>query len=387
MPSESVPLGPLDGIRVVDVTTAILGPLATQILGDLGADVVKVEPPAGDPMRNLGPSRNPGMAAMFLGFNRNKRSVVLDLKQHEDQQRLLDLVARADVFLHNMRPSAARKLGISYRHVEALNKRLVYASASGYGRDHARAEEPAYDEIIQGGSGIAGLFEQARERATFAPFVIADKVAGYVLASSVSAALVARDRLGHGQEVHVPMLESLVEFNLHEHFWGRAFEPALGAPGYSRIFVPERRPFATADGSICVTATTDAQWARLFTAVGRPDLAEDARFSTMAQRSRHFGEAFRLLAAEMTKRSSAEWTAIFNAADLPYGPAASLDGLFDDEHLHAAGFFRSYEHPSEGTLITTNPPVRFSATPAGFRRPPPQLGEHTREVLAEWGVA
>jgi crotonobetainyl-CoA:carnitine CoA-transferase CaiB-like acyl-CoA transferase len=377
--------GALTGVRVVDITTTVLGPVATQILGDLGADVVKIEPPDGDPMRHLGPSRHEGMAAMFLGMNRNKRSIVLDLKKPESGEVLRRLVAKADVVVHNMRPNAAERLSVSYAHLSAHNPRLVYASASGYRRDGPNRDLPAFDELIQSVSGISGLFMRGGERARYAPFVIADKVTGYVLASSISAALFERERSGIGQEVQVPMFETLVEFNLLEHFWGRAFVPPLGEPGYPRILTPERRPFRTKDGFICVAATTDQQWERLFGVVGRPDLAADPRFAKMAQRTFHFEAAFHYLNEAMLARTTAEWIAAFKAVDLPNGLVNELDDLFDSEYLRETGFFNEYDHPSEGRLVATNPAVSFSRTPSGMRRPPPRLGEHTREVMEKAG--
>jgi len=386
-PARGPESGALQGIRVLDITSTVVGPCATQILGDLGADVVKIEPPEGDQLRHLGPARHEGMAAMFLGLNRNKRSVVLDLKSAAGHSALCRLLADADVLVHNMRPSAAQRLGISYVQLAAGHPRLIHASASGYRPDGPLGDQPAFDEVIQGASGISALFMRAGDPARYAPFIIADKVIGYLLASSIGFALFERERSGRGQEVQVPMFEAMVDFNLLEHFWGRAFDPPLGSAGYSRIFTAQRRPFKTRDGFVCVTATTDVQWARLFEAIGRPELARDPRFEKMAQRSFHFTEAFELLAAAMLTRSTAEWLAVFDAADLPNGPANTLDDLFDSEYLKDGGFFRRYEHPSEGTLVTSNPPVRYSRTGTSFRRPPPRLGEHTHEVLQQAGFA
>ncbi|MGE0799423.1 MAG: CaiB/BaiF CoA transferase family protein [Lautropia sp.] len=380
-------LGPLDGVRVIDLTSTLLGPVATRMLGDLGADVIKVESPDGDSMRQLGPARHDGMAAMFLGVNRNKRSVVLNLKDPEDSAALHRLVDTADVLVHNMRPNAAERLGIGYAQLAPARPRLIYAAASGYRHDGPNRDRPAFDELIQSVSGVAGLFIRSGDGARYAPFVIADKVTGYVLASAILAALYERERSGLGQEVQVPMFETMVDFNLIEHLWGHAFVPPLGAAGYPRILLLERRPFQTTDGHVCVTATTDAQWARLFHAIDRPDLAADPRFARMAQRTFHFDEVFRCLAEAMRKRSTAEWLAIFEASDLPSGPANRLEDLFESAYLRETGFFQTYSHPSEGELMTTKPPVAFSRTPALLRRPPPRLGEHSDEVLGRAGPA
>ena len=378
--------GPLEGLRVIDITSTVVGPLATQILGDLGADVIKIEPPGGDALRKLGPARNPGMGSLFLALNRNKRSVVLDLKQEQARQVLERLIEGADVLLHNMRPQAARRLGLSYGDLASRHPRLVYASASGYRSDGPLADRPAFDEVIQAGSGISGLFVRAGDPARYAPFIIADKVVGHILASSVGMALFERERSGRGQEVQVPMLETMVDFNMLEHFWGRAFDPPLGEPGYSRLLTPSRRPSRTADGHVCVTATTDEQWARLFKAIGRPDLAEDSRYSKMEQRSFHFAEIFAQLEEALARKTSAQWMRVFDEHDLPNGPAPSLEEIFDSPYLRDGGVFKHYEHPSEGGLISGQPQVRYSRTPARMHRPPPRLGEHTREVLHALGL-
>jgi crotonobetainyl-CoA:carnitine CoA-transferase CaiB-like acyl-CoA transferase len=325
------------------------------------------------------------MASMFLGLNRNKRSVLLDLKTDDGRTVLHKLLAGADVLVHNMRVGAAQRLGISYEALAPAHPKLVYASASGYRTEGPLADQPAFDEVIQGASGISALFQRAGDDARYAPFTIADKVIGYILASAIGMALFERSRSGRGQAVQVPMLETMVDFNVMEHYWGHAFEPPLAPPGYTRIFTPERKPFRTKDGHVCVTATTDAQWARLFAAVDRPELAKDPRFEKMAQRSFHFAAAFAELEQALLARTTAEWVSIFNEADLPNGPAPTLDELFADPYLKAGGLFRRYEHPSEGTLVTSDSPVKYSRTPAAMRRPPPRLGEHTAEVLRELG--
>lgn len=378
--------GPLRNIRVLDLTSAVLGPVATQILGDLGADVWKIEPPEGDVMRNLGPARHPGMAAVFLSLNRNKRGIVLDLKEASARAILSVMVESADVFVHNMRFEAAQRLGITYGDFVKINPRLIYASASGYRDDSPKRNKPAFDDIMQGATGISGAFLRSDGEARYAPFVIADKVVGYVLASAIGFALFERERTGVGQEIKVPMFETMVSFNLAEHLWGGVFDPPMGGFGYSRIFVRERRPFKTQDGFLCVTATTDKQWENLFRAVGRPDLASDERFATMAQRTSYFDKAYEYLDSEMLKKTNAEWEQIFDALDLPNGPVSTFEDLFADPYLTESGFFRRYEHPSEGSLVTTAVPVTYSRSPGGFRLPPPRLGEHTQEILAMLGL-
>ena len=271
--------GPLAGIRVLDLTSAVLGPVATQILGDMGADVIKVEPPEGDPIRPLGPARHPGMGAYFLNINRNKKSVALDLKRPAAREALLKLVETADVFVHNMRLGAAERLGLDYQAVAGRNPCIVYAAATGFRKDGAYRDRPSFDDVIQGESGLAALNGGVGGEPRYVPMAVCDKICGYVLASAVSMALFHRERSGKGQEVHVPMLETMVAFNLVDHLWhGVLAEPEKGL-GYPRMLTQHRRPFPTKDGHICILATTDAQSRHLFEAIDRPELADDERFS------------------------------------------------------------------------------------------------------------
>src|SRR5271166_6134287 len=268
--------GPLAGVRVIDVTVNVLGPVATQILGDMGADVIKIEPPQGDPNRATGPARNPGMSAMHMNVNRNKRSLTLNLKRPEANDALLRLIDSADVFVHSMRPAAAERLGIGYRQLSARNPRLIYGFGPGYRQDGPHRDFPAFDDVLQGESGIAALMGQVLGEPRFYPTVIVDKLCGYVLASSIGMALYARERTGLGQQVQVPMFETILSFNYLEHLWGGAFDPPLEpGVGYVRLLTPQRRPYATKDGYICVLAVNDDQWARILPAIGRPELIVD----------------------------------------------------------------------------------------------------------------
>jgi crotonobetainyl-CoA:carnitine CoA-transferase CaiB-like acyl-CoA transferase len=382
--------GPLAGIRVIDVTIAVLGPVATQILGDMGAEVVKVETPDGDPMRQIGPARHPGMAAYFLNLNRNKKSLVLDLKRPAAQAAMRRLAATADVFVHNMRPGAATRLGIDYPAMSAANPRIVYAWASGYRPDSAYRDRAAFDDVIQGESGLAALNKGAPNgpdggAPRYVPMVVCDKVCGNVLAGAVGMALFARERTGRGQEVHVPMMETMSAFNLVDHLWHGVFgEPEKGL-GYPRMLTPYRRPYATSDGHVCLLATTDRQWRNLFAAIDLPGLADDPRFSTIAGRTANIDELYTLLAERMLRRSTAEWRARLDESDVPNGVVNDLPGLLADPYLRDTGFFQPIEHPSEGPTVTTAIPVSFSASPGSLRLPPPRLGEHTAEILGELG--
>jgi crotonobetainyl-CoA:carnitine CoA-transferase CaiB-like acyl-CoA transferase len=380
--------GPLAGIRVVDLTTAVLGPVATQILGDMGADVIKIEPPGGDPIRPLGPSRHPGMGAYFLNVNRNKQSVVLDLKRSQARAALGKLIATADVFVHNMRLGAAARLGLDYRAIAERHPRIVYAAATGFRKDGAYRDRPSFDDVIQGESGLAALNGGAGGEPRYVPMAVCDKICGYVLASAIGMALYHRERSGKGQEVHVPMLETMVSFNLVDHLWhGVLAEPQKGL-GYPRMLTPHRRPFPTKDGHICILATTDTQSRHLFEAIDCPELADDERFSTLAQRTNNIGELYEIVIKRMRRRTTAEWRERLDAFDVPNGVVTDLDGLLADPYLADTGFFERVEHPSEGKMLTTAIPVSFSATPGdSFRLPPPRLGQHTGAVLAELGYS
>jgi crotonobetainyl-CoA:carnitine CoA-transferase CaiB-like acyl-CoA transferase len=380
--------GPLAGIRVVDLTSAVLGPVATQILGDMGADVIKVEPPQGDPIRPLGPSRHPGMGAYFLNINRNKRSVALDLKRPAAREALLRLVETADVFVHNMRLGAAERLGVDYKTLAARNPRLVYAAATGFRKDGVHRDRPSFDDVIQGESGLAALNGGVGGEPRYVPMAVCDKICGYVLASAIGMALFHRERTGEGQEIHVPMLETMVAFNLVDHFWhGVLAEPEKGL-GYPRMLTPQRRPFPTKDGHICILATTDTQSRHLFEALDCPELADDARFCTLARRTDNIDELYAIIVERMRQRSTAEWRERLDAFDVPNGVVTDLEGLLADPYLHETRFFEPVEHPSEGKMLTTAIPVTFSASPGdSFRLPPPRLGEHTHSVLRELGFS
>jgi len=368
--------GPLEGIRAVDLTSAVLGPVATQILGDMGADVIKVEPPQGDPIRPLGPSRHPGMGAYFLNINRNKRSVALDLKRPTARDALLKLVETADVFIHNMRLGAAERLGVDYNTLAARNPRLVYAAATGFRKEGVHRDRPSFDDVIQGESGLAALNGGVGGEPR------------YVLASAIGMALFHRERTGEGQEIHVPMLETMVAFNLVDHLWhGVLAEPEKGL-GYPRMLTPHRRPFPTKDGHICILATTDTQSRHLFEALDCPELADDARFCTLDQRTDNIDELYAIIVERMRQRSTAEWRERLDAFDVPNGVVTNLKGLLADPYLDETRFFEPVEHPSEGKMLTTAIPVTFSASPGdSFRLPPPRLGEHTHSVLRELGFS
>jgi crotonobetainyl-CoA:carnitine CoA-transferase CaiB-like acyl-CoA transferase len=384
---EKPATGPLAGVRVIDVTSIVLGPYATQMLGDLGADVIKVESPRGDDTRWIGPSRTAGMGSYFANLNRNKRSVVLDLKQPAAKDALLRLVDGADVFVHNMRQSAAKRLGLDYPTLAARNQRLVYASASGFRQGSTQEDTPAFDDLIQGISGLASLNAGPDGAPRYAPTVLVDKLTGHMLGSMIGMALFHRERTGQGQEVHVPMLETTLSFLMIEHLWWGTLGEIERGVGYPRMLTPHRRPYPTQDGFISVIASSDAQYARLLTALGRPELIDDPRFTSIAARAANVDAVLAVLTEGLRARSTAEWLTLLGDADIPCGNANSLADLFEDPYLHETGFFQTVQHPVEGRVTVPSIAATFSASPPAVRRLWPTLGEHTSEVLREAGFA
>lgn len=378
---------PLSGIRVLDITSIIYGPYATQILGDLGADVIKVEPPEGDPTRVLGPARNPGMAAVFLGSNRNKRSLALDLKKPAAKEALWRLIDGADALVHNMRPQKMVALGFGPDAVMARNPKIVYGGLHGYREDGPYASRPAYDDVIQGESGFAGAFTARDGAPMLAPSVVADKSAALLASTGLVAALFQTFRTGKGVYVEVAMFESMVGYTMVEHQYGASFSPPEGPPGYVRALSRQRRPHATSDGHICMLPYTDRQWSRFWAMVGTPERAVEPRFASIAARSRHIDELYAIAGAELGKRTSAEWLEALRAAEIPCGPVNTLEALRDDPQLQAIGFFRPYQHPSEGLLEVPDSAFRIDRQSMPVRHHHPRLGEQSREVLREAGLS
>ena len=384
--------GPLDGVRILDLTTVVMGPYATQILGDYGADVVKVEPPEGDVMRHNAPLRSKGMGHIFMNANRNKRSVVLDLKQDAGRAACLAIAKDADVLVYNIRPQAMARLGLSYDELRAANPRLIYVGAFGYSQRGPYAAKAAYDDLIQGAVGLPWLARQAgAESPRYVPVTLADRSVGLHIVNAVCAALYRREKSGRsggglGQRIDVPMFESMLQTVMGEHMGGYTYEPQIGNPGYARMLATERRPYETKDGYVCVLIYNDKQWRAFFELTGRTDLLSDPRFATQEARSRDFAGAYALVAAEMAKRSTAEWIAALERADIPVQRMNSLADIFNDPHLAAIGYFRSTEHPTEGRIRTMAVPSEWSESAPEYRRHAPRLGEHTREVLREAGL-
>jgi crotonobetainyl-CoA:carnitine CoA-transferase CaiB-like acyl-CoA transferase len=380
--------GPLHGVRILDLTTVVMGPYATQILADYGADVVKLEPPEGDVMRHNAPMRSRGMGHIYMNANRNKRSIVLDLKKDGGREACLAIAKGADVLVYNIRPQAMARLRLSYEELRAVNPRLIYVGAFGYSQRGPYAAKAAYDDLIQGAVGLPWLAREAgAETPRYVPATLADRSVGLHIVNAICAALYYREKSGRGQRVDVPMFESLLQTVMGEHMGGYTYLPQSGKPGYARMLARERRPYETSDGHVCVLVYNDKQWRAFFGLIGRPELLADPKYATHEARSRDFEGAYALIAAEMKKRSTGDWIAALEQADIPVQRMNSLADIIDDPHLAATGYFQAVEHPTEGSIRTMAVPSEWSESPPEYRRHAPRLGEHTREILREAGLA
>jgi formyl-CoA transferase len=379
--------GPLAGVRVIDLTAVVLGPLATQILADFGADVVKVEGPEGDLMRGNGISLHKGMSSIFLTINRNKRSVCLDLKTPEGVEALRRLVATADVFVHNMRVQAIERLDFGYGAVSQLNPRIVYCVATGFGQDGPDRDRPAFDDIIQSACGMVDVCSRGREQPDYVPSLVADKTTGMALANAVLAGLYHQQRHGRGQYVEVPMLETMTAFMLAEHLGGLTFRPEPAKAGYPRLLEGGRKPHRTKDGWVAMLPYTDRQSQAFFEGAGRPDLAEWVRTADRSDKNAYVRQLYAHMLEITPLLTSDQWLRLCDELDVPATKIYGIDELPAHPHLKATGFFEDAEHPTEGPIRQMRPPTRFSATPAAIRSQAPTLGQHTAEVLREAGLA
>lgn len=380
--------GPLHGIRVLDLSTVIAGPYATQILGDMGAEVVKIEPPQGDIMRAPGPARSPSMGAAFLNCNRNKSSLSLDLKLPADRDQLLEMTTQSQVMVLNMRPAAAARLGLGFEDVRAHNPSLIYCAIVGYGQSGPYRDRPAYDDIIQAAAGWAGMEQQVGGEPRYAPTIVADKTTALYAVAAINAALLHRERTGEGQYVEVPMFELMASFLLVEQLGGRTFVPPEGPSGYSRLLSHHRRPYRTKDGYLSVMPYTGAHWKRFFDAAGRSDWANEPRLLSDKERAAMIDDLYERLAQILAERSNAEWMALLPGADIPCSPVNTVDDLLVDEHLRSVGFFVGAVHPTEGEVLTTRPPIQFSRTPCSVASLAPSLSaENATPVASGIGFA
>lgn len=380
--------GPLQGVKVVEFTSVVLGPWACQILGDMGADIIKVEPPVGDTNRNLGPNRNNSdMSALFLTCNRNKRSIVLDLKSEQGREAALKLAADADVMIHNFRPQAMVKLGLDYDAVKAINPEIIYCATYGYSKKGPYGDKGALDDSIQAGSGVAMLMSMVEGEPRYLPTIIADKTTGMAVVNAVTAALFYKERHGKGQEIEVPMYETMVSFVMAEHQWGQTFEPPIGKAGYIRLMSEHRRPYKTKDGYIAVLPYWDNHWKTFCEIVDRPDMLTDPRFKDMTTRLANIDVSYAETGKALSKKTTAEWLELLAPTNVPHMIVNSLDGLIDDPQLVESGFWQLHDHPTEGKIRMAKSPYNFSETPTDIRRLPPRLGQQSEEILLEAGYS
>jgi crotonobetainyl-CoA:carnitine CoA-transferase CaiB-like acyl-CoA transferase len=379
---------PLHGLRIIDLTSMVLGPYATQILADYGADVVKVEPPRGDLMRTGGAQKHAGMGALFLQLNRNKRGVMLDLKQPVARQALLRLCAGADALVHNNRPAAMRRLDLGNAEVRKANSKLVYVSLFGYGETGPYAGKPAYDDLIQGAVGLPALAAEAGGgEPRYVPLTLSDRIVGIYAVHVVLAALLQRHRTGQGSSVELPMFETMAQMVLGDHLSGRSFDPPLGEPGYARLLTPNRRPYATRDGHVCALIYNDKHWRAFFTAIGRLDeFTANPKLSDHAVRAQHYNEVYDIVADILRTGTTAEWLELFNRCDIPCAAMNDLDALIDDPHLASVGFFQTLTHPTEGRVRYTGIPSRWDEESLKITRHAPLLGQHSVSILTDAGV-
>ncbi|MER7691496.1 CoA transferase [Streptomyces sp. NPDC097610] len=376
--------GPLSGVRVVDLTAMVMGPYCTQIMADMGADVIKVEPPDGDNTRYISVGPEPGMAGVFVNVNRGKRSVVLDLRSGHGKDALRELIGNADVFIHSMRAKAIARLGFGYEEVAALNPSVIYTNCYGYGRRGPDADLTAYDDTIQAECGLPFAQQQLTGQVGYVGTIMADKVAGMTALYATMMALFHRERTGEGQEVEVGMFETMAAFMLVEHANGAMFSPPLGSAAYPRAVAPNRKPYRTKDGHISALVYNDKQWSAFVHAV-RPTWAGE-HFATLEQRARQIDTVYALLGETFLERTTQDWLDLLKSLDIPAAPVRTLDELFDHPHLNDVGFFETVDSPN-GPVRFPGMPAWFSRTPGRVAGPAPRLGAHTEEIMADLGRA
>lgn len=377
----------LKGITVLDLTTIVLGPYATQFLGDFGADVIKIENLTGDLFRTVRPGRSGEMGAGFMNCNRNKRSIAIDLKTNKGKEVLARLVRQADVVVHNMRTSTAKRLGIDYESLKTLNPDIVYCFAPGYGQSGKYAEKPAYDDIIQAESGIAYLNRDARGQPKFIPTIICDKVGGMHLAMAVLAGLNYRSLNNQGCALETPMFEGMVSFLMTEQLAGETFVPPLGGTGYERLNSPYRKPFPTADGFISILPYSTRHWQKFFALIDRDDMVNHEFVTDPIKRSENVGTLYKIISESTADRTTADWSDALTKIDVPFAPVNDIASLINDPHLVSQQFFTEYEHPTEGKLRNASSPFYAQGVAQADNIPPPRLGQDTTSILTQLGYA
>jgi crotonobetainyl-CoA:carnitine CoA-transferase CaiB-like acyl-CoA transferase len=382
-------MGPLAGIKVIDMTTVLMGPYATQMLGDYGADVIKVESHDGDVTRQIGPTRHPGMGPVFLNTNRNKRSICLDLKKPAGRDAVLRLIKTADVLAYNVRPQAMARLNLGYDVVSEVNPRLIYAGVFGFGQDGPYAAKPAYDDLIQGATALPALMAQTSEDGVprYVPNALVDRIVGLTAVGAICASLVHRDRTGQGQRVDIPMFETMASFVMGDHMGGLTYDPPLDKGGYARHLSRDRRPYKTSDGYICVIVYNDKQWENFFAATGRDDLRSDPKFATFAGRASNIDHVYAELARILETKTTDAWMDILTTADVPVMPMHDLESLLGDPHMVATDRFPVIDHPTEGKIRSMKVSASWSQTPVETERLAPRLGQHSADILREAGFS
>ncbi len=387
--TENFADGPLSGLRVLDLTSVIMGPYATRIMADLGAEVIRIEQPGGDPQRHYQPARSPGMSGAAMNLMRNKRSLVLDLKTEAGRAAVRRVLKSMDVFVHNLRPGTIKRLGLAYEDVCAIKPDIIYCSAAGFGSEGPYAERPAYDDLIQAGSGIAGLQGYASGEPAYVATVVCDKLCGQTIAWAVMAALVQRARGGGGQSVEVPMLETSVDFVFVEHLYNNTFWPdEPGASwGYPRLLSANRKPYRTRDGHICLMPYSDRNWADFFDYIGQPDLKHDERYAELKNRPTNYEYLYSLVEKAALEKTNAEWVAFCDQKDIPCMPIRRLEDIQNDPHVQAVDLIQIVDHPTEGKYRTVRNPVSFAGRHLGIRRHAPRLGQDSVAVLADAGFS
>ena len=379
--------GALDGITVLDLTTVIMGPYATAVLGDLGAEVIKVESIDGDMTRRIGARRHEGMTALTLNLQRNKRSIALDLKTPQGRKILERLAQKADIVVTNLRPRSRAPLGLTYENLRGLREDIILCTAQAYAQDSPQCDYPAYDDMVQAASGAASLSERIDGSPRYSPYVVADKVSGLHMVIGILAALARREATGMGQHVEVPMVDTMIHFNLVEHFGGHTFDPAAGDFGWGRVLVPERTPYQTADGYVCLLPYSDANWVDFFHLAGLSHLADDPRFGDVNSRHNNMGDLLAAIHEVTPKQTTQEWLDACRTRNIPAAALLDLARVQDDPYVQEQSLVTRREHPTEGAYFSTLSPFRMSETPVSLRRHAPSLGQDTSELLATIGYS
>jgi crotonobetainyl-CoA:carnitine CoA-transferase CaiB-like acyl-CoA transferase len=378
--------GPLHGVTVVDLSSVVVGPVCSLTLADYGANVIKIESKDGDLMRTLSAgSRNAGMPGKFLNFNRNKRSIVIDLKSDIGLGILNKLIKKADVFITNMRVGAVEKLKLDWSNLKEINPGLIHCQILAFGRGGEYFNRPAYDTVIQSSAGVAATFEKSAGEPRFVPMVMTDHITGLIAAQAIGFALYRRTKTHLGESIEIPMFENMASFVLRDHMGAMTFDPPVGPIGDKRVLDQNNKPVKTADGYISISPNTDQQAFAFFDAIGQPHLKEDPRFISVQERTKNSKDYFNVRSSSLGHKTSAEWIKIFENLDIPCMRYNTLENLLEDPHLTSKNYIKKVDHPTEGKIRTLGVPNQFSGGSRAETLPAPLLGQHTKEVLIEFG--